>query len=301
MSRVADYVPDAAFLDLFSTSPTTEDFVLVFPPVFCSYHAPCFAYQIEGKHYAIAQGCCNHWDCKRCGIMRAKQEYGRVVEGLRSLAREHPIYFITITCQGRRLSHEQAEAGYLKWTNRFLDASRARAKRSGQKWCYVQVTERQKRGHPHSHILTTFDPQDLHTSTVVKWEIDNRGERKKREIPALRSDWIQGQVLKSGLGEQYDVSIVATIEGASRYVAKYLFKQTALEAGWPKGWKRIRYSQSFPKLPDRQTDALPLIRAEDWKSLARKAVVVTTHEQSVFHEAKYQLNGHDTIVRLKEK
>lgn len=289
----------SSYLDLFSTSPTKEDFVLVFPPVFCSYAAPYFAYQIEQKHYAVVQGCCNHWDCKRCGIIRAKHEYGRMVEGARQLARKYPIYFITITCRGKELSHEQAEAGYLKWTNRFLDASRARAKRSDQKWCYVQVTERQKRGHPHSHILTTFNPQDLYTGTVVKWETDNGGKRKKREISALRSDWIQGQVLKSGLGEQYDISLVETIEGASRYVAKYLFKESIFETSWPKGWKRIRYSQSFPKLPDKRADALPLIRAEDWKSLARKAVVVTTREETAFHEAQYHLKGHDTIVRLK--
>lgn len=273
--------------------------MLVFPPVFCGYHAPYFAYEIEQKHYGVTQGCCNHWDCRRCGIIRAKHEYGRMVEGARELARKYPIYFITITCKGKGLSHEQAEAGYLKWTNRFLDACRARCKRSGGTWTYVQVTERQKRGHPHSHILTTFNVGDIVEGHVEKWEADNSGTRRKYRKEALRSSWIAEQVIRSGLGEQYDLSLVDTIEGASRYVAKYLFKDTIFETSWPKGWKRIRYSQSFPKLPDKRTDALPLIRAEDWRSLARRAVVVTTREETVFHEAQYHLKGHDTIVRLK--
>jgi len=47
-------------------------------------------------------------------------------------------------------------------------------------------------------------------------------------------------------------------------VAKYLFKQTALDT-WPKGWKRIRYSQNWPKLTERENPtAFPVITWADW-------------------------------------
>lgn len=289
----------SASLDLFSTSPTKEDFCSSFSPQKCSYNAPYFAYQAEGKIWNVVQGNCHHWDCPKCGIGRAKQEYGRIVEGCRNLAQHGRILFITITCKGRSLGVKEAEKNYLTWTNRFLDACRQRCKRSVQEWYYVQVTERQKRAHPHSHILTTFDPQDCYQGHVEKWETSREGKRRKVKIPALRSDWIQTQVRRSGLGEQYDISIVETVEGASRYVAKYLFKDSIFTTDWPKRWKRVRYSQSFPKLPERKTEAFVLLQHADWYRLAKAAVVVNAVGYEAFEEARNQLHFHDTIVRLK--
>lgn len=290
---------NSASLDLFSTSPTKEDFCSDFSSQKCSYNAPYFAYQAESKVWNVVQGNCHHWDCPKCGIGRAKQEYGRIVEGCRNLAKHGRLFFITITCKGRGLGVKEAEQKYLEWTNRFLDACRQRCKRSFQEWYYVQVTERQKRAHPHSHILTTFDPQDCVEGNVEKWETSREGKRRKVKIPALRSDWIQTQVHRSGLGEQYDISIVETVEGASRYVAKYLFKDSIFTTDWPPRWKRVRYSQSFPKLQERKTNAFVLLQHADWYRLAEVAVVVNAVGFEAFEEARNQLHFHDTIVRLK--
>ena len=128
-----------------------------------------------------------------------------------------------------------------------LDAARQRCKSNQQEWIYVQVTERQKRGHPHSHILTTFTPGDLVTGNVEKYSTDNKGNRVKKLVECLRSPWIQKQVVRAGLGDQYDISQVETVEGASRYVAKYMFKDTMFGTHWPKNWKRVRY---FPTRAD---------------------------------------------------
>lgn len=288
-----------AALDLFSTSPTKEDFCSDFSSQKCSYRAPYFAYQAEGKIWNVTQGNCHHWDCPRCGIGRAKQEYGRIVEGCRGLAKLSPIFFITITCKGRELGVKEAEEKYLTWTNRFLDACRARCKRAHGQWCYVQVTERQKRKHPHSHILTTFNVGDIVAGTVKKFETTREGSRRYVEIETLRSDWLAQVVRRAGLGEQYDISRVETVEGASRYVAKYLFKDSIFTTDWPKRWKRVRYSQSFPKLQERKTDAFVLLQHEDWYRLASKAVVVNAVGYDAFAEARDQLYFHDTIVRLK--
>jgi len=232
--------------------------------------------------------------------MRARREYGRMIEGIRKLSHHNTLFFITITCKGKELNHEQAEAGYLGWTNRFLDACRQRGKRRNQEWNYVQVTERQKRGHPHSHILTTFCPMDLRDGFVSKWKIGTEGRMVEKREVALRSDWLSGQVVKSGLGEQYDISFVESAEGASRYVAKYLFKQSMFETNWPKGWRRVRYSQSFPKPEHKTTECFVLMYKEDWLKLAHSAVVVNVSDANILADVRWNLKNHDVIVRLKQ-
>jgi hypothetical protein len=103
------------------------------------------------------------------------------------------------------------------------------------------------------------------------------------------------------LGEQYDISVVQSAEGASRYVAKYLFKPSIFSANWPKGWKRIRYSQGFPDAQERETNAIVLLTQEDWYRLAEKTAIVTVSTLDDFQEASDRLHFHDTIVRLKTK
>lgn len=291
-------------LDLYSTSP---NFGLVLPPQIvskkdnspspkCTYANVWFAYQIEGAKYGITQGCCNHWDCPRCGQIRARQEYARIVHGIHRLSSENEaLYFQTITCRGKEMSREDAESNYLTWTNRILDSYRARVKKQGGYWCYVQVTERQRRGLPHSHFLTTFSPGDVLLGTNTKWRRIG-GELVSEEVKVLRSDWLSRAVKRSGLGEQYDISRVRNEAAASRYVAKYLFKQTAFDADWPKGWKRVRYSQNFPKLPELKTDAFVLRTYEDWNALGRVAVAVKCADMEVYEYATWKLYHFDTIV-----
>jgi len=291
-------------LDLSSTSP---NFGLVLSPQpkkhheekplpKCIYANVWFAYQIEGKKYGVTQGCCNHWDCPRCGQIRAKTEYARIVHGIHELSTIYPqLYFQTITCRGRDMSKGEADANYLQWTNRLLDSYRARVKSKGGYWAYVQVTERQKRGHPHSHFLTTFEPGDLSVGTVDKW-VRVRGQLVREEKEVLRSDWLHKSVIRSGLGEQYDISRVRDEAAASRYVAKYMFKQTMFSADWPKGWKRVRYSQSFPKLPELKTDAFVLITWQDWNALGRKAAIIIPRDQEVEEYAAWKLIDFDCVV-----
>jgi hypothetical protein len=224
-----------------------------------------------------------------------------MVNGCRLLAEDHDLYFITITCRGKEITHEFADEHYGEWTNRLLDACRLQAKRKGGQWHYAQVTERQKRQHPHSHFITTFCPPITSLSTVRKKKRQESGQYKIIVSTHIRSDWFEGQVTRSGLGEQYDISVVQSAEGASRYVAKYLFKPTIFETSWPKGWKRVRYSQSFPPAQERQTDAIVLLTQDDWYDLAQKAVIVTVNSLDDFEEASNRLHFHDTIVRLKTK
>jgi hypothetical protein len=222
-----------------------------------------------------------------------------MVNGCRVLADNLPLYFITVTCRGKEISHEYAEENYGKWTNRLLDACRIKSKRAGGQWHYVQVTERQKRLHPHSHFITTYAPPISSILTTRKKVQQADGKYKFIVSTHIRSDWFEGQIKKSGLGKQYDISVVESAEGASRYVAKYLFKPSIFTADWPRGWKRIRYSQSFPDAPERETNAIVLLTQEDWYRLAERTVLVTVSNLDDYQEASNRLHFHDTIVRLK--
>lgn len=290
----------SALLDLYSTSQTSElANATCAPPkseALCINGAPFIAIKKAGKAYSVAQGNCHSWICPRCGVIRAKHEYGRMVVGCRELAQDHELYFLTLTCRGAELSLEDSLSHYLEWTNRLLDACRTRAKRDDKPWHYVQVTERQQRGHPHSHLMTTFYPHDLREGTKTSWKrID--GLLVSQDVPALRSDWLRDRCISAGLGEQYDISKVRDAEAASRYVAKYLFKPTIFQTHWPKNWRRIRYSRSFPKLPETEIEAFPLIKNSDWRRLARLAVVVTPDSPVSHNRCLEMLHGSDVIIR----
>jgi hypothetical protein len=287
-------------LDLFSIRETDAFPVNSYAPdleLLCINRAPYFAYQVGlGKGYAIAQGNCHDWKCPKCGLGRAKQEYGRIVEGCRTLAKDYKLYFMTITCKGREISWEQSEAGYYQWTHRLITTLRKSAKKYELHWAYVQVTERQKRGHPHSHFLTTYHPHDLLDGFKESWK-NVGGKLVCEQLPALRSEYLLARVTSAGLGSQYDISEVQSAEAASRYVAKYMFKESMFLTDWPKKWHRVRYSRSFPKLEEKTSDAMVLIKRSDWRELARKAVVVLPQSKAAQAEAEYWFSKSDVIIR----
>lgn len=281
-------------LDLFSTSPTRHQDLCSFHR--CAYNAPCFAVARSDKRYRVVQGCCNHWDCPKCGIQVARKHYGRIVAGAREINETCDLWFITVTCRGKEVSVEEAKAKYLEWTSKFLDALYSSFKRRNGDWFYVQVTELQKRGHPHSHILTSFYPVDLYFDEVDNWKRGNDGVLRNVPKTVLRSDFLAKQVVRSNLGAQYDISRVKSVEAASRYVAKYMFKDAQFKAHYPKHWKRVRYSQDWPELERKKTDAFALISAEDWKRLASTSLVIDAESGDAFESASHFMRGHDVIL-----
>lgn len=262
-----------AHLDLYSTSQTS-------PKIShqrCFYSAPLVAYVFRGNA-VIKQACCNHWDCPACGQTRARQEYHRMVWGAQVLADEgHKLYFYTFTCRGRELSLEDAEGNYYEWTNRLLTAMRTKCKREGQFWAYAQATERQKRQHPHSHILCTYLAPDAIATH------DSSGHC------ALLSRWFVKAHTRAGLGTQSRVSAVESIDAASRYIAKYLFKDSALTR-WPPHWKRVRYSQKWPRPPYADAEiAITLLKREDWNDAAKAPVTWICDTDEIFEIAWHRI------------
>jgi len=224
-----------------------------------------------------------------------------MVQGCRQLAETQELFFITITCRGKEISHEYAEKHYGEWTNRLLDAMRLKSKRAGCQWHYVQVTERQRRLHPHSHFIISFCPTITEIKTVRKTVQSEGGQPKLVISKSLRSNWFAGQIYKSGLGEQYQITKVENPEGASRYVAKYLFKPSIFEDSWPKGWKRIRYSQGFPKQEEMESGAIVLLTREDWVKLSYYAVVVSCPDLDVYETVTTKMTGSDCIIKLQTR
>jgi len=291
-------------LDLFSTSQTKSKKFSVksrgkVREVYdaCSNNAPFFAYQIEGKTWGLVQGCCNDWNCPRCGQQRAKEEYGRIVAGAREVGKTNRLYLFTITCRGREMTSEAAQDGYLVWTNRLLTTIRTQAKRANKVWAYASVTERQKREHPHSHFITTYCPDDavLVKEGENKW-FEQAGASVVARHTTLQSLWLERACYRAGLGYMYDLSELDSLEAGSRYVAKYLFKETIFTTVWPKGWRRVRYSQNWPKLPDVKGDAFILLTKWDWFRLSKEALKVVTKTAEAKAYAESNLRGATVFI-----
>lgn len=248
--------------------------------------SPYFAYQKDGQ-WRIKRGSCNRWECERCQHFVASQHYGRIVQGVKEIAgeKEETLWFITITCKGKDMPLKRAKEEYMRWTNHLLTLMRKDAKKTKQFWAYCQVTELQKRGHPHSHIITSYKPNGAKKEPLP--------ERENHYV----SEWLQNAIVNAGLGEQYDISMIENPEAASRYVAKYMFKESQFKTEFPRHWRRVRYSQSWPKLPEYETEALPLVKREHWLNLATIAVSVSPDNESV-SETISQLKNTGVLIRL---
>jgi len=245
----------------------------------CTYSAPYLA-MINGASGKIIQTCCNHWDCPRCGEMRAKHEYGRIVSGAQSLGAKHKLYFYTFTCRGRDLSLDDAQRDYLLWTNRLLSTMRQRCKKEGGTWVYVQVTERQKRGHPHSHLLMAWIPSDAKNGR------DDKGNE------CILSEWFKTAHHKAGLGTQCQITEVKSVEATARYVAKYLFKDAQFTR-MPPNWKRIRYSHSFPQKTETEKNQnieyMTVGKDHEWRAIAKLDISFVTDDINLYHIARRRI------------
>lgn len=296
---------ELTYLDLFSTSQTNANSVKhkkgstdrkIYD--ICANNAPYFAYEIAGKVWGVIQGCCNDWTCPRCGQQRAREEYGRIVAGAREIAKSSDLYLLTITCRGKEMDYETAQHGYLEWTNRLLTRLRSSAKRDSKPWAYASVTERQERNHPHSHFITTYCPADcIYIPKGGRKYFYSQMVWFPAKHNTLQSQYLERACVECGLGWQYDISRLESVEAGSRYAAKYLFKADVFHTVWPKGWRRVRYSQNWPKLPEVQSTAIILLSNDDWDNLARKALVVKTKDDGAHVFAEGKLRHADVIVQ----
>lgn len=197
-------------------------------------------------------------------------------EGAAILLNGGALYFVTITCRGRDLDKFTMDDDYYTWTNRLLSACRARAKRRGERWVYVQVTERQKRGAAHSHFIMTWLPP-----VDDEW-IDGKGRTQ------YRSYWFEKRCQSAGLGSQCTITLIVGAEAVAVYIAKYLEKQLNVDA-WPKHWKRIRYSELWPKTETTYDVAEPLIRIDQWRKIDQIGINFVAGNWAIYHYAAHRM------------
>lgn len=202
----------------------------------CPFGAPIGAIINDGTP-RLYQTCCNHWNCPVCWRKMAARVRERIIYGAVVLAAMgYPLFFWTFTCRGRDLALEDADDGYYEWTNRALANLRYKAGKQKQPWVYVQVTERQQRGHAHSHFIHTFAPDDAEVFQ----------DRKGRFT--LSSASFLSAVVDAGLGPQCQITVIDSPEKVAIYISGYLKKHINSDT-FPAHWRRVRWSQHWPGLP----------------------------------------------------
>ena len=170
---------------------------------------------------------CAMWSCPECAQINKEMWTWRASLGGRLVAQEYGhIDFLTLT------SHEKlgAEASVDVWPDAW-DKLRLRLRYASDGYEYFAVPERHKSGRLHVHAI-----------------IATRADLPKR--------WWKNAARASGMGYQADLQEVIHEGGVGGYVGKYLAK-TLQYSNWKKGFRRVRTSQGWPKLP-----ALP--QEEGW-------------------------------------
>jgi len=173
----------------------------------------------EGERKAIIfQPRCKQWSCPACAKINKSLWALRTNYGVETLIEQgHEIFFTTLTTH-ERLS---AETALVVWPKQWGKLAQ-RARRAADVFEYLLVPERHETGKIHVHLLDT-------AGLPTRWWKDNGRE--------------------SGLGYMNESGEVKSGAAAARYTTKYLSKQLEYQA-WPKGFRRVRTSQKWPRLPE---------------------------------------------------
>ncbi len=165
---------------------------------------------------------CRLWTCPSCGDLNKRKWVARIAHGVKEYQSEGlEFHFVTLTSH-RKLKTAAATIAVFKhaW---YVLSQRARRKHPGMK--YVLIPERHESEKLHCHLLTS-----AHMET--RWYKDNSAS--------------------CGLGYIADEERLLSVARAAYYVSKYAAKQVGKEI-WPKGYRRIRTSRSWPQLPPFET------------------------------------------------
>jgi len=184
-----------------------------------------FGLNHELKRAVYFQPRCKSWGCPACAKTNRELWSLRARHGAEVIqALNYHNNFLTIT------SHEKLDAaGSLAvWPKAWMKLSaRARYKSGG--FMYLGVPEQHKDGRLHFHAI----------------ESAGLGER-----------WWKDNARECGLGYMAEEEIARTPQGAAFYVVKYVTKSIEYQE-WPRGFRRVRTSQNWPKLPENE-------QAEGW-------------------------------------
>lgn len=182
-----------------------------------------FAFDNEGNLHGIQ---CGQWSCPTCAKHLARMWAWRC--RIHVEAHDNQAWFWTLTLRGKC---KTAEQGYAILPS-LWDNLRKRVQRRVKTWSYCAFVEGQpKRGHmPHFHVISMV-------------------QSPKR---------LKDLAMECGFGYQA-VEKTITSAKAANYCAKYASKTNPAT---PKGFRRVRASRDWAKLPDYEGDPL-LVKAGD--------------------------------------
>lgn len=184
---------------------------------------------------------CGQWSCPKCSKVNARIWAWRVKLHIKA----HPStwYFITLTLPG---TIEDVAYGY-KILPRLWDVLRKKLAKQARRWQYVAFVEGQpkRRGMPHFHIISD------------------------QKAPYRIKDF----AVSCGFGFMAHQTVIDGPRAAS-YCSKYASKT---DARMPKGFRRVRASHGWTKLPEREKKETYIVRARRERA---EAYIMRVHEAS---------------------
>ena len=187
---------------------------------------------------------CGKWTCPKCSKRNATLWAWRARLEVEQHDGKLDYFFITLTLPGNYKHAKQGYANIPKIFNRVrMWVSRAIAP---DKWHYLAFVEGQphRGGMPHFHIIS---------GVSIAFVATGKNQHGKRKLYGTRNkirikDW----AVARGFGFEADESRINGPQ-ASQYVAKYASKQ---DPRMPKGFRRVRASHNWAKLPEFEGDPL---------------------------------------------
>lgn len=189
---------------------------------------------------------CRSWACPACAEVNKALWIARTYHGAETLSQSGlSLYFLTLT------SHERlkAEQTLYVWPKAWAKLRDKMKYVNGGVFQYLMVPERHQ-------------DQRLHIHAV--------------ETAGLSQSVVKDLARESGLGYMATEDEIATPAGAAFYAGKYLSKQLDFNR-WPKGFRRVRTSQGWPKLPEQD-------KPEGW----------------LFNLLDYRVSVQDEMARLSD-
>lgn len=169
---------------------------------------------------------CKKWDCEYCSQNNARRWVFVAAHGAAlMLSSGLELEFLTVTSH-EKLSPEKA----LKVLTKAWAKLSTRMRRFEPVFEYFCITERQKNGKVHLHLIATC---------------------------RITKKWLKDNARECGFGYQCDAGHVKSIARVSQYTTKYLAKALT-DTSWPIGFRRVRTSRGWPDLPD-------LPKGVDWE------------------------------------
>jgi len=174
-------------------------------------------------HAAIAfRPTCKSWSCPACALANRKRWIAIAIHGVEELnASDQAVDFTTITSHPKLGAEATFRVFPDAWQKLYKRYRREVASRGLPAPTFLGVPERHQDGRLHSHLINS---------------------------PGLPEKWWKDNAAACGLGYIANVKEGISL-GVGGYVGKYLGK--TLGEPWPKHSHRVRTSQTWPKLPER--------------------------------------------------